>query len=114
MKSIGLLFMVALLISSPLWAGEDCADLKNGESLRLDEKGKSLENFKVQDQDGVGTCYANTTSLILESLLDNHPQVSYLQVAAISKTSTLEELRSDANAENFNIYVKEENDRRKN
>lgn len=106
--------MIVTLTSFSLGASEDCADLKNGEILRLDEKGKSLENFKVQDQDGVGTCYANTTSLILESLLENHPQVSYLQVAAISKTSTLEQLRSDAKAENFDIYAKQENDRRKN
>lgn len=88
-----------------LWA-QDCASLKDGEVLRLDTPGGSLENFKVQDQDGVGTCYANAASLLLQSGLPNHPEISYLQMASLYKKDPLNEKRQKASQkDDWNFYA---------
>ncbi|MFZ4713058.1 MAG: hypothetical protein ACOYL6_05085 [Bacteriovoracaceae bacterium] len=55
--------------------------IKDGSKVTLFSPGKSLENFKVQDQDGLSTCYANTTSVILKTMMEGHPDVSYLDIA---------------------------------
>lgn len=59
----------------------DCGGLKEGEEVRLDSPGKSLHKASVQDQDGLGTCYSNTASLLLQSVLPDNPNVSYLNLA---------------------------------
>jgi len=46
----------------------------NGES-------SSLSSFELQDQDGMGTCFANTMSAMLEASLAGHPHLSYQQIA---------------------------------
>ncbi len=38
-------------------------------------------HFELQDQDGLGTCYANNMALMLEGELPGNPQVSYQQIA---------------------------------
>lgn len=62
-----------------LWA-QDCANLKDGEEIRLDRQQMPLVNSKIQDQDGLGTCYANTSAVMLQSVIDGHPNVSYMQM----------------------------------
>ena len=73
-----ILFILSLLFYS-LIAKSGCGSLLDGEVVRLDVKGKSLENFKVQDQDGLGTCYSNASSLLLHSAMGTTP--SYLMLA---------------------------------
>jgi hypothetical protein len=55
--------------------------INDGESVSLFENGKSLANFKVQDQDGLGTCYANATTAILTTFLPNNQTPSYIHAA---------------------------------
>jgi len=59
-----------------------CQDDKNKFSvdLRNDHNG-NLKNFKTQDQDGLGTCYANALSVALESWTGK--PVSYHQLATV-------------------------------
>lgn len=66
--------------------GKNLVYVKEGEALSLRDEGRSLANLEVQDQDGLGTCYANTTSAVLTSVLPGHPDVSYTQ-AALSSSS---------------------------
>jgi hypothetical protein len=76
------LLILPLFLSLPLHGQTDqCAKLKNGETLRLDQPQKSLANFKVQDQDGFGSCYANTASVMAQSTTKGHPNISYIQMA---------------------------------
>lgn len=60
---------------------QDCGEIKDGAVSRLDEPGRSLANSRVQDQDGLGTCYANSASLMLQSALPNNPDISYLHLS---------------------------------
>jgi hypothetical protein len=39
----------------------------DNQKVSLFDAGKSLEKFRVQDQDGLGTCYANVLSTLLQS-----------------------------------------------
>ncbi len=57
-------------------------------SIDLSAPGGSFENFRTQDQNGLGTCYANTASAILESILPSNSEVSYLDLAIRYKEST--------------------------
>ncbi|MGZ3789639.1 MAG: hypothetical protein ACXVLQ_14010 [Bacteriovorax sp.] len=107
MKFKRLFPLVSLLLINQAIYAEDCEDMKDGEIVRIDQKGGSLENFHVQDQDGLGTCYANTASLLLQASLKNHPEVSYLQLAAIAKTEPIENLHKYASKpEDFELYAK--------
>ncbi|NOT78500.1 MAG: hypothetical protein HOP07_05800 [Bacteriovoracaceae bacterium] len=74
-----LVFLISILFLSNSHAS-DCSsfNLKSNEEVRLDKQG-SLSNFKVQDQDGLGTCYANTASVLLHSVSNETP--SYLMLA---------------------------------
>ncbi|MDD4975704.1 MAG: hypothetical protein PHY93_15210 [Bacteriovorax sp.] len=100
------IFLVTLFFSSSLFA-IDCNGINNGEEIRLDIPGKSLETFKTQDQDGLGTCAANATSLLLHSLLPNNPDISYLQLASIYHQEDLNTKRDDARNKNeFEVYAK--------
>lgn len=71
---------MSFLFMNELYA-QSCDGIPDGEIKRLDQPGKSLENFRTQDQDGLGTCYANTASVMLQSRLPGHPEVSYLNLA---------------------------------
>jgi hypothetical protein len=81
---------------------QDCGDVKDGTISRLDAPGKSLSNARVQDQDGLGTCYANTASLLLQSVLPNNPEVSYLHLS-INRAEKLvqKELKSQGKVQAF-------------
>ncbi len=52
---------------------------QNGQSLT--SQGRPLETHKVQDQDGLGTCYGNSSSVLLKSILPSHPDISYHHAA---------------------------------
>jgi hypothetical protein len=90
-------FKIALLLlslSPKVLIANDCVVNQGGslvtipanEARSLYDEGQSLHNHPVQDQDGLGTCYANTTSTVLKSLLPDHPDISYTH-AAIEATS---------------------------
>ncbi|HLD99440.1 MAG TPA: hypothetical protein VJB59_04235 [Bdellovibrionota bacterium] len=74
---LGLFCLAALPVDAQ---AVDCGELRDGEVLRLDRPGQSLEHFTVQDQDGVNSCFANTASVLLEAALPNHPKLSFLQI----------------------------------
>ncbi len=73
--------------------------------VSLFESGKSLSSHKIQDQDGLGTCYANATTAVLKSVLPNNPDVSYVHAAL--QTSTNGWLQSWSNGKNN--YIKSDN-----
>ena len=93
------LFFVLFLLLSSTSVGADCQffdgtkSLKvlEGQAVSLRSPGKSLEKLKIQDQDGLNTCYANTTSVILKSILPNQPDVSYTHAAVMGTTRGWEE-----------------------
>lgn len=64
----------------------DGSSLKDGQMISLLTEGHSLSSHKIQDQDDLGTCYANTTSVVLKSVLPGNPDISYLHLAVQSKT----------------------------
>lgn len=81
-----------IFVCPSLWAdcrvsnGNEQVIVPDSKSLSLFEKGKSLETHRVQDQDGLGVCYANTTTAILKSVLPTHPDISYTHAALSSAT----------------------------
>ena len=88
-----LCFVIFLVLASTLVVadcqfsnGTKLVTIKAGQSVSLRDPGKSLEDLTIQDQDGLGTCYANTTSTVLKSILPNHPDISYTHAAIMSKT----------------------------
>lgn len=70
-----------LLAYSGFIYGSECSGMKEGEVYRLDQENRSLSNVRVQDQDGFGSCYANTASLLLQSTMKGSPNLSYLNLA---------------------------------
>lgn len=74
-----ILFFFFLLMTNG--HAQDCGSISEGQVVRLDEEGGSLSKARVQDQDGLGTCYANTSSVLLQSSLPDSPEVSYLNLA---------------------------------
>ena len=52
-----------------------------GEEVRLDQPGMPLEHSPVQDQDGLGICYASSSTLLLQAALKDHPEVSAIDLA---------------------------------
>ncbi|MBC7713321.1 MAG: hypothetical protein H7177_08280 [Rhizobacter sp.] len=100
------LFILGLLFSINSFA-QSCGSLADGETIRIDEDNKSLQNFKVQDQDGLGSCYANAASLLLQGNLQGNPEISYLHLATLYKTEELASKRSSAkSSKDFDIYAK--------
>lgn len=83
----------------------DCGQLHSGESLRIDTTGKSMENFRHQDQDGLGICYATAVSAQLQSVLPTHPEISYFQLAALVGNKEVEKKLQD-NPQDHNLFVK--------
>jgi hypothetical protein len=80
--------------------------MHSGEILRLDNAGGSLEKFRIQDQDGLGICYANATSALLQSTLPGNPEVSYLQIATLNAEEKISQQRStNRNNKTSNLYA---------
>ena len=86
------ILLTSFFYTVSLWAdcrvstGTGTITIAESQSSTLFEKGKSLESQKTQDQDGLGTCYANTTSVVLKSILPNNPDISYAHAALVSST----------------------------
>jgi hypothetical protein len=51
------------------------------EEVRLDAPGGPLENSPVQDQDGMNICYANTSSVMLQAAIPEHPEISAIDLS---------------------------------
>lgn len=83
-------FALCLLMSSFAIAQEcklgDGTVLKDGEKHSLTDKDEKLANHKTQDQDGLGTCYANAASVMLKSVLPEAPDVSYTHAAIVGSS----------------------------
>lgn len=93
MKAASLLF----LISANAFA-LDCAGMPEGLVVRLDRKGGPLEKSAIQDQDGVGSCYANQASIMLQSVIPNNPNLSYLNLGLYYATDyTIPKSRASGN-----------------
>lgn len=76
------ILLATLIVSGNAFA-QSCGDIADGTVVRLDSPGKSLQNFRTQDQDGLGICYANTGSVLLQSKLPGNPEISYLNIASV-------------------------------
>lgn len=78
-----ILFLLALSTSA-LYAA-DCTVTVGGESVVVKENepvslrasNGPLSKAIVQDQDGLGSCYANAASSVLQSMLPGNPEISY-------------------------------------
>jgi len=49
--------------------------------IRLDAPGGPLELSPVQDQDSLAICYANASTLLLQSAMPNHPELSAIDLS---------------------------------
>ncbi|WP_408095650.1 hypothetical protein ACJVC5_11450 [Peredibacter sp. HCB2-198] len=58
----------------------ECGDVPEGTVVRIDQGNGSLSKAAVQDQDGIGSCYANQASLMLQSVVPGNPNISYLSL----------------------------------
>lgn len=67
------------LISMNVYA-LDCAGIPEGKVVRLDQGNGPLAKAAIQDQDGIGSCYANQGSLMLQSVIPGNPNLSYLNL----------------------------------
>lgn len=74
------LFLILMSTTVNLHA-QDCSGMKDAEVVRLDKDNGPLVNGRIQDQDGIGTCFANASSVALQTALPGNPDVSYLQLA---------------------------------
>ncbi len=85
MKKNFLAFKIVSLICLPIstaLADLQCTDsAPNRAPVNLTAPGGSMENFRVQNQDGLGTCYANALSDMFEGTLPGHPSLSFQQIA---------------------------------
>lgn len=83
-------FLGLLLLFTSAFSYADCrvqnTVIPDGESKTLFEENGSLASHKTQDQDGLGTCYANTTSVVLKSVLPGNPDISYTHAAVQGST----------------------------
>lgn len=58
----------------------DCSGIPEGKVVRLDDESGPLQNSTIQDQDGLGSCYANQASVMLQSVIPGNPDLSYLNL----------------------------------
>lgn len=82
-----LLINVALRADCKMSNGKTYVSIADDSEVSLFESGKSLSTHKTQDQDGLGTCYANATSAVLKSVIPGSPDVSYIHAALESSTN---------------------------
>lgn len=54
----------------------------NNKAISLFDEGNTLHNEFTQDQDGLGTCYANSASIVMSSYNPELPMPSYLDIAS--------------------------------
>lgn len=91
MKFLSLILILILSVSAfadcRVPQGNSFVVVGEGQVISLLSEGKSLANHKIQDQDGMGTCYANTASTMLKSVLPGNPELSYLHLAVQSSTN---------------------------
>jgi hypothetical protein len=74
-------FFLCSLIFIPQSLYANCGAMAEGAVYRLDQENRSLANAKVQDQDGLGSCYSNQASLLLQSAIPGNPDISYLNLS---------------------------------
>jgi hypothetical protein len=55
--------------------------IEANKSVSYFDKSGPLSDFKIQDQDGLGTCYANALTAALKVSHSSHPDVSYLHAS---------------------------------
>jgi len=79
--------------------------IQEDSEISLFDSGKSLSEFKIQDQGALGTCYANATSAVLKTALPGHPDISYLDSAL--KYSTDHDQRVGSLQSRYTSLVKE-------
>lgn len=80
MKQLAICLVILLGMSKG--QAQDCGDLREGQELRLDQANGSMANAKIQDQDGMGTCYANVASQVLFTTIPGLKETpSYLHLA---------------------------------
>lgn len=88
---IGLLLSLISLNAFAL----DCGDIPEGKVVRLDQGSGSLAKAAVQDQDGIGSCFANQGALMLQAILPGNPNLSYLNLGLYYATDkTLKDRRA--------------------
>jgi|GEM_PF-690779 len=80
MKKLILTSVLILSFTSQAY-GQNCGMIPDGQVVRLDGENGSLKNNRVQDQDGLGTCYANAASVVLHSAMPDAPNLSYINLA---------------------------------
>ncbi|MBC7713070.1 MAG: hypothetical protein H7177_07010 [Rhizobacter sp.] len=86
--------LLIFIVSFNAWS-MDCDGIPEGTVIRLDKDGKSLEKAAVQDQDGIGSCYANQAALLLQSAVPGNPNLSYLNLGLYyTNDKSLKEKRS--------------------
>jgi hypothetical protein len=108
---MNLLILSFLFMNIFAWAdckmsnGSAQVSIPENKEISLFESGKSLSTHKIQDQDGLGTCYANATSAVLKSVLPNNPDISYVHAALQSSTNGWLQNWSDGK----NNYIKSDN-----
>lgn len=90
---------------------QSCGPMAEGAQLRLDGTAGPLSNFKTQDQDGLGTCYANTASVMLQAKLAGHPDISYLNLAFMhAEKYTSPEVRKEGKDAGFRTKARPTDD----
>lgn len=90
--------LIPLMLLLPLGAvAKDCVfsnkvTLKAGATKSLYDAPKgSLQTHKMQDQDLLGTCYANAGSVALKSVLDGNPDISYVHAGFVAAQNSSQE-----------------------
>jgi hypothetical protein len=79
---VRLFIYLILFLKLQLAHGQNCAGLSEGQEFRLDAPGQPMQNLRVQDQDGMGTCFANAASQMLMSANPQFKEApSYHQLA---------------------------------
>lgn len=76
----------ALAVDCTVTVGGKSQTIPDGSVKSLFDPKGNMENFKVQDQDGLGTCYANATTAVLKSVLPGQPDLSYHHAALKGST----------------------------
>lgn len=73
--------LLLLFVAYPSAWSMDCAGMAEGLEVRIDNQvNGSLARGAIQDQDGIGSCYANQASLLLQTVIPNNPNLSYLNL----------------------------------
>ncbi len=81
------ILFISLILLNSVHASQSCNESTN---VRLDQKGGTLAGLQVQDQDGLGTCYANAASLLLQAEDPYHRRFSYISMAMTHKQGKMD------------------------